>query len=200
MIYSKRLSYRLMSPEDVNAFKNWGRHKSSLYDDYNFYEESPEEILNWYSWKTARGKYFTVFLKGDPIGYISFKNIRRLTGSSVLGLVFNPDLVGKAYGEETLVTMLDNYFNKWRFKKIYLRVAAYNKRALALYKKLGFSKYASFMQSYPNDEPDPYDPEYLENKESFFKIFGKTFFYGDKMVLDKDTFNEVVKCISNYKI
>ncbi|MDO5040696.1 MAG: GNAT family N-acetyltransferase [Peptoniphilus sp.] len=200
MIKSARLSYDKMKIEDVKEFKNWEKHQSSLYDDYNFYEETDKEIEEWYLWKTSFGaRYYTIFLEEKPIGYISFKHIKEYNKSAVLGLVLNPAFMGQKYGKEALCTMSDVFFNRWGFKKLYLKVARYNQRALSLYKKLGFKRYATTVMMYPNEKPDKRDREYMENKSSFLNILGKTFFYADKMVLDGDYFNKVIKCTLNCK-
>ncbi|CDZ74231.1 putative acetyltransferase, GNAT family [Peptoniphilus sp. ING2-D1G] len=200
MIKSARLSYDKMKIEDVKEFKNWEKHESTIYDDYNFYEETDEQIEEWYLWKTSFGaRYYTIFLKEEPIGYIGFKNIREYNKSATLGLVLNPYYIGKKYGEEALFSMGDVFFNDWKFQKLYLKVARYNQRAVALYKKLGFKKYATSVMIYPNEKPDKDDVEYIKNKKSFLNILGKTFFYADKMVLDRNYFNEVIKCTSSYR-
>lgn len=198
MINSKRLRFSPMQLSDVYDFKNWAKHKSNLYYDYNFFEESDEDILAWYKWKNkAFCKYYSIFLGDRAIGYISFKNINKFLKTAVLGIVFDPAYLSQGYGKETMLTMLDVFFNKWDFKKLYLRVAKFNKRALNLYKAFAFEEYSSYFQAYTNPEPKEDDLEYLENKDAFFVLFGKPFFYCYKMSLEKDTFNEVVKCISN---
>jgi RimJ/RimL family protein N-acetyltransferase len=200
MLRSKRLSYAPMKLEDVYDFRDWSRHKSNIYDDYNFYEQSDDDILAWFQWKDRPFcKYYSIFLNGKAIGYISFKNINKLLKTAVLGIVIDPGYISMGYGKEAMLTMLNVFFNDWNFKKLYLKVAKYNKRALALYRKLGFKEYATYFESYLNPKPASDDLEYIENKDAFFMIFGKPYFHAYKMSLDKDTFNEVVKCISNYK-
>ncbi|MGO1580534.1 MAG: GNAT family N-acetyltransferase [Peptoniphilaceae bacterium] len=200
MIYSDKLSFDIMTLDDVYEFKNWSKHKSNLYQDYNFEETTDQEILEWYNWKNRKNsKYYTIFLDNKPIGYISFKKLNKIKKSAILGLVIDPGKIEKGYGKEALRIMLDFYFNKFKFVKIFLLVARYNKRAINLYEKFGFKKYSSSIMVYPNGKLDKNSLDYIENKDSFINIMGKLFFYADKMVLDKNTFNEVVKCISNSK-
>lgn len=139
MIYSDKLYFDKMKLEDVYKFKNWGKHSISLYDDYNFYEDSKKDIEDWFSWKThgRRVLYFTIFEEGEPIGYLSFKRINKFFKTAVLGIVLNPDKVSCGYGTEILLRMLSYYFNEMNFSKIYLSVAGYNDRAKRLYKKNG---------------------------------------------------------------
>lgn len=48
------LSFRKMQLEDVFTFRNWGRHDSILFLEYNFLEEREKDIIDWYKWKSNR--------------------------------------------------------------------------------------------------------------------------------------------------
>lgn len=193
MIRSEHLSFKRMELEDVFQFKNWGKHETSMFDDYNFIEETDEDIQSWFNWKTEtfRAIYFTIFLKDKAIGYISFKNMSSLLKTAELGIVLDPNYINKGYGYEALKTMFEYYFNDLKNKKIYLDVAKYNKRAYHLYLKLGFEKYSSTIMKYPNDKLDKKSKDYIENKEAFLSVFGILFFTADRLVLTKERFEEI---------
>lgn len=199
MINTKNLRMEKMKIEDVYQFRNWSKHTEKLYDDYNFYEASDNAIKDWYKWKTenSRSKYFTIFLEDRAIGYISFKKINKITKSAVLGVVLDPGTINKGYGTEALFEMLKYFFYEMKFEKMYLDVAEYNYRAITVYKKLGFKKYKTLIMAYPNENIDFDDERYIIYNKHFFRILGKLFFYANKMILDRNTFDEVVKCISN---
>lgn len=186
-----------MKLQDVFKFKDWEKHKSSLYADYNFDESTEKEIKDWFLWKTGsfRSKYFTIFLKDTPIGYLSFKSINERKKRAVLGIVIEPGKIEKGFGKEALFRMLKYYFYECNFEKLYLEVARYNKRAILLYKKMGFEKTGSFMRLYENGDVDFNEDENLKN--CFRDFLGVKFYYTDKMVLYRNAFNEVVKCISS---
>lgn len=190
MLTSKNLKYDEMKIRDIYQFKNWGRHTTPLLEDYNFIEETDEEIKSWYYWKNSGffKKYFTVF-KGDiAIGYIGFKKINYILRSSTLGIVLDPSYIDQRYGTEILNTMLDYYFNVKNFRKLSLYVAKFNKRAIRLYEKMGFVKIGEVIYLYDNGDFDNSIEDYRNNRDSFKVIAGKTFFYADKMVLKKEFF------------
>lgn len=202
MLKSRNLSYERMKLEDVYQFKNWGRHRTVLLNDYNFYEETDEDIKSWFQWKThsSFNFYYTIFLGDKAIGYISFKNTSSLLKRTTLGLVLDPNFINCGYGTEALVFMLNYFINEKNISKVVLKVAGFNKRAKALYEKVGFEKVSTSIFIYDNGDYDESISDYRDNKESFFVLFGKTFFYADKMILNRKKFDGVVKCISNFKI
>lgn len=202
MLKSENLLYKKMNLEDVYQFRNWGKHSSPLLDDYNFDETTEEGIRDWFYWKTTMplSEYYVIFKDNIAIGYISFKDINKIFKTATLGLVLDPNYVNMGFGTEILIYMLDYFFNIRKFKKIYLKVAQFNTRAISLYKKLGFEKISTSIQFYENGDFDINIAEYKEKKENFVIILGKTFFYVDKMNLNRNKFNGVVKCISNFKI
>ncbi|WP_210059814.1 GNAT family N-acetyltransferase [Peptoniphilus stercorisuis] len=202
MLKSKNFSYRKMKLEDVYDFKKWGRHNTPLLDDYNFYEDTDIELKDWFNWKTQNpnNMYFSIFKEDFAIGYISFKYFNKLIKSATLGIVLDPSEINKGYGSEILLYMMDYYFNSLDQKKISLKVATFNKRAISLYSKVGFKKVSTHLNFYENGYFDDTIVDYRENSDSFINFMGKTLFYVDKMVLDRNKFNGVIKCISNFKI
>ena len=64
------LSFRKMELEDVFTFKNWARHDSILFLDYNFIEESEKEVVDWFNWKTKKpmSEYYVALFKDKIIG------------------------------------------------------------------------------------------------------------------------------------
>ncbi|MBL7576217.1 Protein N-acetyltransferase, RimJ/RimL family [Peptoniphilus asaccharolyticus DSM 20463] len=193
MIKSEHLVFKEMQLEDVKQFKNWGRHSSKMYDDYNFTEQTDEDIKNWYNWKVGvtRSTYYTIFLKDIAIGYISFKNKKPVLKTAEIGIVFDPNYIDRGFGYETLMKMLSVYFIDLEYNKIYLDVAQYNKRAYHLYKKLGFEKYSSMIMKYPNGRIEKESKDYLENKDAFVNFLGIAFFKADRLSLTKERFEEL---------
>lgn len=195
MIKSRRLLLRPLKLSDVYEFKNWGRHESVLYKEYDFLEQRDSEIRDWFRWKTFHffARYYVILEKDTAIGYISFRNINPLLKSATLGLVIDPAKINQGLGEEALFTMLDYYFNSLFFHRILLKVAQYNKRALHIYKKMGFVRTSSSLMSFPNGDYDETNPEFYEVEDAFKIIFGKTFFYADRMELSREQFNQTIK-------
>ncbi|NMW85689.1 GNAT family N-acetyltransferase [Peptoniphilus sp. AGMB00490] len=179
------LSFRKMEVEDVFTFRNWGKHNSILFLEYNFIEEGEENIIDWYNWKTKRpfSEYYVILLEEKIIGYLSLKNINIFLKRGELGIVLDPNYINKGIGKKILKIFLD-YLKNRNFKKIILLVADYNKRARKVYKSLGFTKKYKFLMRFTNGEYDENNLDFKNNSESFKIIFNKTFYYSVKMELD----------------
>jgi RimJ/RimL family protein N-acetyltransferase len=57
-----------------------------------------------------------------------------------LGITLGADFVNQGLGTEALALFLDYYFGELGFKKLVLDVVGYNRRAIRVYRKLGFVK------------------------------------------------------------
>lgn len=179
------LSFRKMNLRDVYTFKNWGRHKSPLFLEYNFIEESEEDIIEWFKWKTRRpfSEYFVIEMDKKIIGYLSLKNINTILKKAELGVVLDPDYINRGIGKRILRLFL-NYLKKRQFRKIILFAADYNKRAIKVYKELGFKEKNKFLMKFPNGNYNEKIPDFYENRSSFKVILNRTFNYAIRMDLD----------------
>lgn len=179
----------------IKQFKNWGKHEK-IFSDYDFYEETEEEILEWYNWKcNKKSSYYSISLNGKSIGYVGFKSVNKIFKTSELGIVLAGDYLDKGYGKEVLIGIIDRYF-KMGFKTLKLKVASYNKRAMHIYKKLGFKHRYTTLLNYEGDYFE-FSGEYEKFKRDFIEIFHFKIFYVYNMILDKNTFYEVIKCFLN---
>lgn len=188
------VTLRELRLKDVYTFKNWSKHTSQLFLDYNFYEIEKEDIEKWYTWKTSSpfSIYYVILKEEKPVGYISFKNISNIFKCASLGIVLNPACMDRGYGTDALKTMLKYYFNDLNFKRINLKVASYNKWAINLYSKIGFVKKRTTLMPFPNGDFDINNEDFSGNKDCFKKFFGKTFFYAFNMDITREDFeNEV---------
>ena len=102
------LSFRKMNLRDVFTFRNWGRHESPLFLEYNFIEESEEDIIEWFKWKTRRplSEYFVIESDGKIIGYLSLKNINKILKKAELGIVLDPNYIEQGIGKRILELFL----------------------------------------------------------------------------------------------
>ena len=179
------LSFRKMQVEDVFTFRNWGRHDSILFLEYNFLEEREKDIIDWYKWKSNRAfsEYYVVLLEEKIIGYLSLKNINFFLKRGELGIVLDPSYINRGLGKKILKLFLD-YLKKRKFKKIILFAASYNDRAIKVYKSLGFKEKYKFLMRFTNGDYDEENPDFKNHSSSFKIIFKRTFNYAIKMELD----------------
>ena len=78
-------------------------------------------------------------LQGKYIGGCSFFNFDHRTGTVTIGVSINDKAYwGKGYGSDALRTLLRLLFLEMNARKVLLYVFAFNERAIACYKGLGF--------------------------------------------------------------
>ncbi len=105
---------------------------------------SMKEELKWI--RSLRQKkdnlHFAIDTKdGIHIGSLDFREIEKRNRHSFFGiLIGDKRFWGKGYGTEAMQLLLDYGFKKLKLRRITLWVYAFNARAIALYKKLGFKK------------------------------------------------------------
>lgn len=169
MVEGKITRMEKLSLKDAYEFQNWGQYENPLLRDYNFIEDKNFLIKNWYQEKTKNryNEYWTIFANQKPVGFISFKKINKIFSSAVLGLAIGAKYNNLGYGQDALKTMADYYFKERGLKKITLKVAAYNKKAIHIYEKIGFKKVSKGLMFL---EKDLY--QYGQG-QGFVKILGK---------------------------
>lgn len=197
-IKGERIIIKALKLDDVFYMKTWGKHKNPLLEDYNFPEMTDSQIRRWYSIKTRSfaNKYFAICLKdGSVIGYMGMKEVKILRKESTLGIVLDPAHVNKGYGTEALKYFLRAYFTEMNMKRMYLEVAEFNKRASTVYKKMGFTNVAYYMEEFFDSNIDTGSSFYEDVKSCFVISDGRVYNYVYKMKLDREVF-----LINNSKI
>ena len=137
-----RTKIRTLKREDVDRMILWGKHENQAFLHYNFPSLSQEERDLWYKIKAKdfKRRCFAIEdLENNLIGYISLRDIKFLKKESELGIVFNPNKMNRGYGTDALTTFLELYFENLNMKKLSLKVAKFNIRALRCYEKCGFT-------------------------------------------------------------
>lgn len=180
----EKTKIRKLKRIDIDKMVKWGKHDEPIFYHYNFPELSKDERDLWYALKAKkfRKKCFAIEkLDGKLIGYISLRDIKYLRRESELGIVFDPDIINNGYGTDALNNFLDIYFNKYKMKALFLRVAKFNKRALRCYQKCGFQiideVYEEFEEQFMSEEVKK---DILEKYEEFDLKDGKlmtTYYY-----------------------
>lgn len=191
MINEDYINFEPLKLKHVLKMRDWGRHKSPLFQDYNFTFKTEEDCKDFLMEKTLSpfNSYYAIIYSEEVIGFLGNKNINFLTRSSTLGLVLNPSLVGMGFGTKVLRKFLTYYFNDKGMNKMKLLVAAYNDRALKVYEKMGFKKVSQHLELYPNFTIDKNSQAYLDHKSAFVEKGRTLYTYVYKMELRKEDFN-----------
>jgi ribosomal-protein-alanine N-acetyltransferase len=82
---------------------------------------------------------------GDLIGHFSFKH--KETGTVQIGLGLRPDRTGQGLGSAFLEAGLDYARDRFAPAQFVLSVATFNKRAITVYERAGFTAARVFMHS-----------------------------------------------------
>jgi len=113
---------------------------------YGFYDldRDPEDLAEFMDPGSWEDVYFAVLgHDGALAGFFSFSGD---AGVVELGLGLRPDLVGKGLGASFVSAGLQYARQAYRVEAFRLCVAAFNRRAIAVYKRLGFETTRSFRQ------------------------------------------------------
>lgn len=139
----ERTIIRELKREDVDRMIKWGKHEEPIFLHYNFPYLNDKERDLWYKIKTQELKkkcYGIEDLDNNLIGYISLRDMKFLKRESELGIVFDPSYIDKGYGTDALWNFLEIYFERLKMKRLILKVAKYNNRAIRCYEKCGFER------------------------------------------------------------
>lgn len=140
---------QLMTLEHAEEIKQW--RYDGIYAIYNFGEDSIDELMN--------NEYYSCVKENHLIGYFCFGKSAQIptvekdiyNGNALdIGLGLKPALCGKGLGREFMNAGIQ--FSKT--DSLRLSVAAFNKRAIALYKSLGFTTAAQVQHLYSNESFD----------------------------------------------
>ncbi|WP_261384286.1 GNAT family N-acetyltransferase [Planococcus sp. CPCC 101016] len=115
--------------------------------EYSFYDmdADQEDLQAFLDQKMRKESYFIIKQNNEVIGFYSFIPVGNNTID--IGLGMKPNLTGNGKGFEFLKVGLDFAKSKYDPEQIILSVATFNKRAIKVYKKIGFKEVEYFMQT-----------------------------------------------------
>lgn len=154
--------------EDAYRFRGWERGNYYLLNDYDFIYEDDWEVKAWL--KTKKGifkRYFVIYYDDKAIAYIGLKRINIIRKCAELSIVMDVGYQNMGHGYKILKEFLNYAFTKLKFKSIWLDVNSFNERAIHLYKKLGFTKSAYYLDTYNIQDIDKTREEYIEHQDEF---------------------------------
>lgn len=180
-----------MDMEEVPKLSDWTDNEDPIFFDYNFPVLKREEQINWFKKKSSGTKRLFTIQDFDQnvIGYMSLRNVNIILRRAEFGIVLNPAVMNKGYGSDALKVLIKWFFEELGYRQLVLTVALYNKRALHIYKKLGFDYVSIIYETYDNPLFDPFSGE---NAAEYAKLFRKyrhqTYSKCIKMRLKKDRY------------
>jgi ribosomal-protein-alanine N-acetyltransferase len=136
-----QFAFRPLTEADALAIARW--HYDEPYTFYDADQDADDlaELLDPASWVEV---YHAVDdERGELVGYHSFE---QEGDTVVVGLGLRPDLTGRGLGASFVQAGLDFARARYTPRRFRLRVATFNRRAIAVYERAGFSPVRTFMQ------------------------------------------------------
>jgi len=143
-IETKRLVLRAVEPKDARFLTDLindpdVRSAMGAYDlVFPMSADMEERWIESVSKKDEVHLIVTLRTGGSPLGMLSLKDINDRNGSAHLSIILQKKSWGKGYGTEAVTGALCLLFDRMNMHRVWLRVAEYNKRAIACCKKCGF--------------------------------------------------------------
>lgn len=153
---SQCLIIREMQQEDLEQMESWRPFSDPLYNLWNIPRSTPlsRGLLGLMPYSSDPTRLWFVIERradGQVIGTISLREIVRHI-SARLGISLGADFVDQGYGSEALRLFLPYYFHRLGFQRLFLDVAATNRRAIHVYEKFGFRRTGSHYRYIPEHE------------------------------------------------
>ncbi len=114
--------------------------------EYSFYdmEADKEDLAEFLNPETRGETTFAVIKEEELIGFLSVMKMGRNIADIGLGL--KPALTGRGMGSPFLEAAIDFVMTEFQAEKITLSVAAFNQRAIKVYRNIGFEEVGIMMQ------------------------------------------------------
>lgn len=148
MVLYVDMMIKVMRIEDAKEISTWVYEEPYSLYSMDSSQETIEELMN--------GTYFSVYSDKSLIGYFCYGQSAQVPGGRTeglyndkdymdIGLGLRPDITGKGIGKEFVLKGMEFGINKYNPKAVRLTVAMFNKRAIRVYEKVGFTREASFI-------------------------------------------------------
>ena len=134
--------------------------------------ESEKEIIFYRDYNNPDDKFFIVVVEREtnhPVGICLIYDISYIHGKGTMGILIDEDYQNKGYGKEASNLVLEFAFNILNLNNMMLYAIEFNKKAIKMYKNIGFQLIGRRRKAYPINN-QVYDEVYLDIlKEEFNK-------------------------------
>lgn len=158
IIHGERVFLRPIQPTDFPHLVAWTNDPeiSRLMD--GDYPATLEACADWHRAELSNrhSQRFALCMADDEklIGDVALDHIAWRSGDAELRIrIGEKSYWDKGYGQDAVGTLLDHAFSKMNLSRIYLRVFAFNKRAIRCYEKCGFRKEGRLRREGPDGVP-----------------------------------------------
>ncbi|HMQ29727.1 MAG TPA: GNAT family N-acetyltransferase [Chloroflexaceae bacterium] len=138
VIHGERVTLRPWQRGDTLAQELWPRYSEPFSSLWNIPRSFSYDDLSGRGWGGQRYAWAVDDRQRRLIGRISLREVDTEGTSARLGISLAQPYVSQGLGTEALVLFLDHYFGPMGFGELKLDVAAFNRRAVRCYERLGF--------------------------------------------------------------
>ncbi|GIV90670.1 MAG: N-acetyltransferase [Chloroflexus sp.] len=168
-LLGERVRIRPWRRADTLIQERWPRYSepfSSLWNIPRPYQPGQDDQ----DWTGATEAWAVELRSGSLIGRISLREIDRRRQSARLGISLAQPYVGQGLGGESLRLFLSYYFGALGYQRMVLDVAAFNRRAVRCYQRLGFVSIGSEWRPVGNEPAlRLLDDEQYQHLRSYFR-------------------------------
>ncbi|MFS0559968.1 GNAT family protein [Terribacillus sp. 179-K 1B1 HS] len=113
--------------------------------DYSFYDmdQDEEDMDEFLDPKEREGNVFAVQQEKELIGFVSVTYEKE---EAEIGFGIRPDLTGQGLGQSFVSFLVEAVDEMYQPERVSLSVAAFNKRAITVYERVGFQRTEQFDQ------------------------------------------------------
>lgn len=156
IIRGENVFLRPITSDDYPLLVQWNRDEELSELVGGEYPATVEECVLWHKQINSdrHRQMFGIEAVGQGlIGDIELDHIAWRSGDAELRVRIGDEAIrGRGLGTEALSIMLTHAFESLRLRRVYLRVLASNKRAIAVYRKVGFKREGSLTRRGPRGE------------------------------------------------
>ena len=123
--------FKQMTPSDAHATGSWRYPEPYSFYNLDADEDDLVEFMNEENWPDAH--FSAADGEGELVGFFIF---HREESTATVGLGLRPDLTGRGLGTAFVAAGLDFGAERWGIEQYRLAVAAFNVRAINVYRRL----------------------------------------------------------------
>jgi RimJ/RimL family protein N-acetyltransferase len=193
-IRSARVRIRVVTRADLDRRCAWPRFDDPVFDHLNLRLVTPVQREVWFrrEWEARKPFWFSVEDDaGELIGSITLRDVSKWWKSTRLGIHMHPQRLDRGLGTEAMRVFLDYYYNRLGYKLMKLDVAAWNRRAIRCYEKLGFAFQWEFWRPNTSETEWLVDDRFAHVREHVERRRGFEQVRHYEMHLDAETFRRL---------
>jgi len=172
----KKIILRPLRRDDINKRLKWKPYLDPLYAHYNLREMTEAQKKEWClkRKKDPLMLYLSIdSLEGELLGFLNIYDLDWENKKAKLGIYLGYEYTDKGYGTEAIRTLVPYFFEKMKFKELYLDVVALNQRAIKCYLNCGFEFVRTkFNKHDPRSKIDIFGDERFKDIKKYFKKEG----------------------------